>query len=223
MEAIEEIESYKGKTYAQVCHTIFAGKSPEAQRTKALDLIGKLAAVFDSMGSSKLIVVAVKRVRDTEYTGTAYSPLPDIGALNRTVNEVLRESPVERSPMPSLPASVEMREEEYGVTICGDREKIVRDRYFFRALCRQGFDLYSGGTAKELPIEAYALMDDKHKGSYGRAPDDAGRMLVIKHYYDHLVLPARKLKSREEIDNLREQGILNRHRWSRWQQITTEN
>lgn len=216
MEAIEEIESYKGKTYAQVCRTLFAGKSPDEQRAKAHDLIGKIAALFDSMGSEKLILIAVRRSRDTEYTGTAYSPLPDIGALSRVVNEVLRDFPNERDKSSALPDAIETKEDEYGVTICDDCEKIVRDRYFFRSLCNQGYDLYTDTLVMALADEAFSLMDDKHKASHGRAPDDAGRMLVMRHYFENVELPDRKSKPSHEIEKLRAHGVMHRHSWSRW-------
>ena len=107
-------------------------------------------------------------------------------------------------------------EDRYGVTVCGDYERIVRDRYFFRALCRQGYDLYAGSAVKHLAAEAFALMDDRHKGSYGRAPDDAGRMTVVMHYYERLDLPERVTKPACEIERLRARGILHRCIWSRW-------
>ena len=116
-----------------------------------------------------------------------------------------------------LPPFMEVWEGEYGVTICDDAEKVVRDRHFFRALCRSEYDLF-GPEARHLHDEAYNLMDDRYKGSYHRAPDDAGRMKTIRCYYNSLNLPERRLKPQAEIERLRADGIANRHSWSRWEE-----
>ena len=158
-----------------------------------------------------------RRVREEDFRGTSYSPLPDESALIRIIREVQSGQAVnhQHHAEPMRPAT-ETREEAYGVIIAGDWEKIVRDRYFFRDMVRAGAIFGSKAYPEHWLDEAHALMDDRHKASYDRAPDDAGRPLVIRHYYEHLDLPARESKSPAEVAALREEGIRTLTPWSRY-------
>lgn len=144
--------------------------------------------------------------------------------MSRALIEALREFQNKKKSKTGLPKVIDTQEGEYGVTICDDScEKIVRDRHFFRSLCNLGIDLYADASVMALVDEAFALMDDRHKSSHGRAPDDTGRMLVMRHYFENVELPVRKLKPAHEIERLREHGISHRQPWSRWMPVAEED
>ena len=198
--------------------------SPASAPRKAQDLIERLAGLFSEYQVTDAEFVAIKRrVRETEFSGTSYAPLPNESQLLEIIVDVQRGHAVDHQSQPELirPAT-ETTEDIYGVMICGDGEKIVRDRYFFRNMM-QASELFGGYQYPDhWRDEAFALMDERHRASYGRAPDDAGRMLVLRHYYDGLDLPARRSKPGVEIERLRHLGIEKREPWSRYETINNE-
>jgi hypothetical protein len=92
------------------------------------------------------------------------------------------------------------------LSVCHETGEVIeRDRYFFKAAVACGASL-QGDMYPGLEDEAFELLGSQHKEAYHRAPDDAGRMRVIRHYFENIQLPARRSKSPEEIGTLMMSG-----------------
>jgi hypothetical protein len=194
--------------------------NPSVADRKAEEFILGLARLFDEYRVSDSEFTAIRRrIRETTFSGTSYAPLPSEPQLIELIIDVQRGQAVNNQGAdhhPTMPAT-ETKEDEFGVMICGDGEKVVRDRYFFRNLVTLGEALGKYQYPPHWIDEAVLLMDEWHRDAYRRSTDDAERMMLLRIYYGGLNLPPRSTRTTREVDGLRERGVYRRELWSRYE------
>lgn len=115
-------------------------------------------------------------------------------------------TPLKKIGKPSENKKLPVEPGNGAVSVCHRTGEVIeRDRYFFKAAVALGASL-QGELYPGLEAEAFELLGNQHKEAYHRAPDDAGRMRVIRHYFENIQLPARRSKSPGEIDELMRSG-----------------
>lgn len=160
----------------------------------------------------------LRRLEETEFNGTSYTPLPDKAGIVRVIREVLTERIGKDTSKPEpLREAEELKGETYGGMISGDGEKIIRDRrFFYNMIVLFDADLFSVAYPQQWIDEAYDLMDAKHKELYINA-DILGKTKVLKDYYQNLNFPKRKFKTYSAISNARTNGLYRGISWTRFQ------
>ena len=193
--------------------------TPESVPHRTKEYLGKLVALFAEFRVNEEEFDAVRRrTRESEFAGTAFAPLPDESALIRIIREVQSGQAVnhQHHAEPMRPAT-ETRQEQYGVIIAGDGEKIVRDRYFFRDMVRAGAIFGSTAYPEHWVDEAVSLMDDGARGAYRAAQTPETKHAVMEAWYRKLELAPRRAVSPDELEKRRQAGILQRIPWSRYE------
>lgn len=105
LEALEKIQEAKGQWYTVVLERSYSTLAPDKQRKKVEQFITSLACLFDDHDcDDEAVRRVVNRCIKEEFRGTAYSPLPDIGALTRVIEDVLRSMVPEQPPIMPQPA-----------------------------------------------------------------------------------------------------------------------
>lgn len=217
-----EVQESRGSWYTEKMARYY---TPELAPRKSQELVSRLAGLFDEYQVTDAELKAIKRrVRESEFRGSSYSPLPTEDDLIRIIKDVQAGMVTTQAsaPEPYLKAT-ETKEDVYGVTVCGDGEKIVRDYYFFRNLFTAGVRLFGSGSVPGHWLdEAAKLMKGAHRMEYDKAQDDARRQEVLSHYYQNIRLPDRQQRSLADIERLRDEGIRHRKLWSRYEPYTTD-
>jgi len=97
MAALNEIQRAKGKWYSEVMQKFYF--SDVAERTKE-HLDGLVATIRSMHVNASDLELVTRRIRQTEFAGTTYMPLPDEAAIVRIIREVQGEKVIERANEP---------------------------------------------------------------------------------------------------------------------------
>ncbi|NTU49294.1 MAG: hypothetical protein HGA87_00095 [Desulfobulbaceae bacterium] len=179
---------------------------------KAKAYIENLVGLFDEFSVSVEQTEKVFSVcRETEFQGTAFSPLPDETALVRIIKDVKHTDTINAQYRQYQPQTACGYVDGDCEMICSDGEVIVRDKYFFRNMFELS-DMCAGHYPKRWIEEAFAMMDAAHQAQYRSATDRRGRVAVMQDYFSSLDLPARETYSYNEVGSVRERST----RWSRY-------
>lgn len=101
---LAEVQRSKGKWYSEVMARFYASAVAERTREHLDGLVGAVRGT--GINRSDLVVVA-RRLRQGEFSGTTYMPLPDEAAIIRTVREVQREGVGRRAAEERAPLELE--------------------------------------------------------------------------------------------------------------------
>ena len=101
-KAIQEIELSKGKAYSEVLFRLYEHLPLSDREAPVRTALRRLANLFAEYGcTDEAVNRVVRRIRETEFTGTTYMPLPNEGAIIRIIQEV-NSAMVSEAEAPSL-------------------------------------------------------------------------------------------------------------------------
>jgi len=110
MAALNEIQRTKGKWYSEVMQRFYSAEIGERTKEHLDGLVGTIQELKVNATDLKAVT---RRIRQTEFQGTTYMPLPDEAAIVRIIREVQGEKVIERANEPRKgyePAPIDMSE-----------------------------------------------------------------------------------------------------------------
>lgn len=104
MQALADVQHAKGKWYSEVMARFYT--TAVAEHT-ARHLEGLVEAVRRLKVNRRDLGRATRRLRQTEFAGTTYMPLPDEAAIVRAIREVQGENVHRQAAEPRAPLELE--------------------------------------------------------------------------------------------------------------------